>query len=329
MLFDLEQKTWSPVLLAASGLDADKLPFPIPSGTPIGRVDGQVAAELGLPAGAQIVSGAHDQCANAVGCGVIHDGQAVYGMGTYHCITPVYSQRLNLAAMMANGLNTEHHAVPEKYVSFIYNQGGSLVKWYRDTFARQEHRQAQSVGQDIYAALISEIPDGPSGIFVLPHFAITGPPEFIDDSCGMILGLRLETPRGAILKGLMECTTFYLKEVVERLPQTGIYIQDYRVSGGGSKSDAWIQTCADILGQPFTRPMVIEAGCLGAALLAGVGVRCFSSFEEGVTSMIALDRTFEPDPMRVAQYQAQFEKYIQLWPLMRPFIKGIKENLPA
>ena len=123
LLFDLEQKTWSHILLAITGLDIGKLPATVPSGTPIGRVDGPVAEELGLPAGTLIVSGAHDQCANAIGCGVIRDGQAVYGMGTYHCITPVYSQRLNLDAMVANGLNTEHHAVPGKYVSFVYNQG--------------------------------------------------------------------------------------------------------------------------------------------------------------------------------------------------------------
>ena len=136
----------------------------------------------------------------------------------------------------------------------------------------------------------------------------------------MILGLHLETQRGAILKGLMECVTFYLKELIDRLPFTGIDIQEYRVSGGGSKSDTWIQTCADILGQPFTRPKVTEAGCLGAALMAGVGAGRFSSFEEGVTAMIALDRTFEPNLARVQQYQDQFKEYIKLWPLLRSFI---------
>jgi xylulokinase len=321
LLFDLEQKTWSPLLLSVTGLDADKLPVTVPSGTPVGKVDEQVAAELGLLAGTLIVSGAHDQCANAIGCGVIRDGQAVYGMGTYHCITPVYSRRLNLDAMAANGLNTEHHAVPGKYVSFLYNQGGALIKWYRDTFAHLEHQQAQAGGQDIYSALIAETSEEPSGIFVLPHFTATGPPEFIDDSCGVILGLHLETRRGAILKGLMECATFYLKELVDRLPLTGIDIQEYRVSGGGSKSDAWIQTCADILGQPFTRPKVTEAGCLGAALMAGVGAGRFSSFDEGVTAMIDLDRTFDPNLTRVQQYQDQFKEYIKLWPLLRSFIR--------
>jgi xylulokinase len=320
LLFDLEARTWSPRLVALAGLDLEKLPRAVPSGACVGTVSPAIAAQLGLPAGVAILSGAHDQCANAVGCGVIHEGMAVYGMGTYHCITPVYSRRQDQPAMLSSGLGAEHHAVPGKYVSFIYNQGGSLVKWYRDTFAHLDHLQAKSAGLEIYTELIREVPHGPSQILVLPHFAPTGPPEFIDNSSGVILGLRLETSRGAILKGLLESITFSLKEIIDRLPSTGIDIHEYRVSGGGSKSDAWIQICADILDQPFIRPRVTEAGCLGAAMMAAVGSAQFTSYDEAASAMITLDHTFEPDPRNVPLYQEQYQKYIQLWPLLRSYL---------
>ena len=116
----------------------------------------------------------------------------------------------------------------------------------------------------------------------LPHFTATGPPQFIDDSCGVIAGLKLETTRGEILKGLIEASTFYLRECFERLPETGIEITDFRAVGGGSKSDAWVQICADILGRPFVRPRITEAGILGAAILAGTGSGIFRSLEDGV-----------------------------------------------
>ncbi len=60
--------------------------------------------------------------------------------------------------MIERGLNTEHHAVPGQFVSFIYNQGGVLVKWFRDTFAAAEHRQAAARGQNLYPALFAEMP---------------------------------------------------------------------------------------------------------------------------------------------------------------------------
>jgi xylulokinase len=323
LLFDVDREAWSDEILKLAGLDRAKLPDTASSGAVIGTVSDHIAGELGLPSNISIVTGAHDQCANAVGCGVIQQGRAVYGMGTFICITPVFSQRHEPAVMIERGLNTEHHAVPGQYVSFIYNQGGSLVKWFRDTFAAAEHRQAQEAGRDIYADLISEMPEGPSSIIALPHFTTTGPPEFIPDSCGVIAGLRLETSRGDILKGIIEGTTFYLKECVESLPPTGIEITDFRAVGGGSKSDAWIQMCADILGRPLVRPTVTEAGALGAAIIAGVGEGVFPSYDTGVEAMVSLERTFEPDPQKQKLYESQFEKYKKLWPLMAGYLRDL------
>ena len=136
LLFDIGKCDWSDDLLTLTHLDREKLPATIPSGTVIGTVGGAIALEVGLPVGIPIVTGGHDQCCNGVGCGVISPGQAMYGMGTYLCMMPVFTQRPEEAIMLERGLNTEHHTVPHLYVSFIYNQGGSLVKWYRDTFAR-------------------------------------------------------------------------------------------------------------------------------------------------------------------------------------------------
>jgi xylulokinase len=156
---------------------------------------------------------------------------------------------------------------------------------------------------------------------VLPHFTATGPPEFIADSRGVIAGLQLETTRGDVLKGILEGTTFYLKEIVDALPPTGIGIDDYRAVGGGSKSDAWVQLCADVLGQPFTRPRVTEAGALGAAIMAGTGSGVFASYEEGVDAMVELERVFEPDAEMRKRYQDRFERYSRLWPLMNGYLR--------
>jgi xylulokinase len=323
LLFDIDRRAWSREILEVARLDPAKLPDIAPSGTVIGTVSGDMASELGLPANVAIVAGAHDQCASALGCGVIQEGRAVYSMGTFVCVTPVFGQRREPAVMMERGINTEHHAVPGKFVCFIYNQGGSLIKWYRDTFAAAEHRHAEQAGRDVYDDLFAEVPEGIGSTMVLPHFATTGPPEFIPDSCGVLAGLRLETSRGDILKGTLEGITFYLKECIESLPATGIEIKDFRAVGGGSKSDVWLQTTADILQRPLVRPRVTEAGALGAAIIAGVGCGVFPSYEAGVEAMVSLERTFEPDLQKREPYQRRFEKYRRLWPLMADYLRGL------
>lgn len=309
LLFDLEAGDWSAELLQWAGLDREKLPRTVPSGRVIGAVARPVAEELGVPADTPIISGGHDQCCNAVGCGVIEPGSAMYGMGSYLCAVPVFSRRPDPQAMIERGLNTEHHAAPGQFVSFIYNQGGVLVKWFRNTFAQAEARQAAESRSNLYPALFAELPEEPSSVFVLPHFTTTGPPRFIKDSSGVIAGLKLETTRGDILKGIVEAATYYLRDCFESLPGAGIHIHECTAAGGGSQSDAWVQLSADILGIPFARLQVYEAGSLGAAILAGVGAGRFASLRDGIQAMVHRKDCFEPNPARKRLYDERFTRY--------------------
>lgn len=323
LLFDLERRDWSDKMLRLADIDREKLPPAVPSGRVIGAVGKDIANELGLPAGIPIVSGAHDQCCNGIGCGVITPGRAMYGMGTYICVMPVFEQRPEPSVMMTRGLNTEHHAVPGQYVSFIYNQGGVLVKWFRDTFASAERQSARAAEKDLYTNLMAEMPESPSRVMVLPYFTTAGPPQFISDLCGVMAGLKLETTRGEILKGILEATTFYIRECIEMLPGTGIAITDFRAVGGGSKSAAWLQICADILGRPIVRSKINEAGALGAAILAGTGSGAFSNLEDGVEAMVHLEQTFEPEPSRRRIYDERFAKYHRLEPLLADYLRNL------
>jgi xylulokinase len=161
---------------------------------------------------------------------------------------------------------------------------------------------------------------------VLPHFAQTGPPRFIGDSAGLIAGLHLETKRGEVLKGIIEGVAFYLKESVDALSPTGIQINNYRAVGGGSRSNVWVQTCADIFGQPFTRPVITEAGALGVAIVAGVGSGIFESHAQGVEAMVKLDRIFEPDHRQHERYQTRYQYYQRLWPVMADYLREISHQ---
>jgi xylulokinase len=326
LLLDLDRETWSEEVARMAGVDLAKLPTLVRAGTPIGVVAPALAEELGLSERTVIVAGAHDQCATALGCGVIDAGSAAYGMGTYHCVTPTFVSRPETSVMLSRGLNTEHHVVPGRFVTFIYNHGGSMLKWFRDTFAPLEHRLAQAQGKDVYAALLAEMPRGPSSVLVLPCFATTGTPAFIEGANGIMTGLGLDINRGEILKGIVEGVTYYLKQSIDQLPGTGIQVVDYRVAGGGSKSDLLVQTCADVLGRPFVRPAIREAGVVGAAIIAGVGGRTFSSFAEGVKAVVREERTFEPDPALHGRYAESYKRFSELWPAPQPRLQYGEEG---
>ncbi|HVO39670.1 MAG TPA: FGGY family carbohydrate kinase [Spirochaetia bacterium] len=320
LLFDMEHERWSSSIAEAAGFDVGKLPAPVPSGTVTGRVSAEAAALTGLPAGVPIVAGAHDQCSNAVGSGVVTERVAMCGMGSYLCVVPVFATRPEAKAMIARGLNTEHHAAPGRFVSFLYTRGGSLVKWFRDTFARMDRDRAAESGKDIYEVLLAEMPADPPDVVVIPRFAPMGPPDFAADAAGVIAGMTLETTRGDILRALIEGTLFHVRDMVDSIASAGVAIDEFRAVGGGSKSAAWVGMCADIFGRPVVRPRVTEAGCLGAAVIAGIGCGQFPGFSEGVRDMVSLGDRIECSPGRRDRYEERYQRYRGLWPRLKDYL---------
>lgn len=311
MFFDLAAQDWSDRILNAVGLDREKLPPIRPSGSSLGRVSPGVADALGLRRDVEMIVGGHDQCANALGAGIIADGQAVDGIGTFECITPVFTRLPDFESMRRNGLNIEDHFLPGSYVCFIYNQAGSLLKWFRRTLAKDMDGLA-----DAYSRLDREMPSAPTDLLVLPYFEITGPPRFEKEAAGVIAGLTTATTRGEMFRAMLESITYYFADVFPSMRSLGIHPDQIIATGGGAKSDAWLQMKADILGIPYTRPVVTESGTLGMAMLAGVSTGVYGSIPEAVETVVRIERSFEPDAGRHAEYAERLDRYRKLSPVL-------------
>ncbi len=317
-LFDFGRNDWSDTLLAWSGIPREKLGPAVPGGTPVGTLSRAMARELGLPAGVRLVAGGHDQCCNALGCGGIAAGKAVYGMGSFDCITPIYQAPADPLRMMRESLNMEHHVLPDLCVSFLYNQSGLLTKWFRDTFAAADR---PSAGRNLYERLDREMPEVPTRLLVLPHF--DPPPHHPSGTSGVIVGLKTGTTRGEILKAIREGAAFHFVRGMQSLRKMGIDTTECIASGGGATSDPGLQIRADIFGIPFVRPRITEAGVLGAAMLAGFSTGAFQSATEAVALFVAPDRVFEPDALRHRQYMERHALYEQLAPSLAPLLAAL------
>jgi xylulokinase len=326
LLFDLGAGDWSETLLEWSGIERGKLGRVVPGGRVLGEVAPHLARELGLPPGVRVVSGGHDQCLNALGCGAAQAGRAVCGIGTFECITPVFGPIAEPLSMLEAGLSIEHHVLPGLFVSFLYNQGAALVKWFRDTFAAADTPPA---GADIYDVLNREMPPEPTNLLVLPHFETPVCPRTLEDSAGVIAGLRTETTRGEILKAVMEGETFYFAELMDTLGRLGIRPREFIASGGGARSDAWLQIKADVFGLPFVRPRITEASTLGAAMLAGLATGAFASPGEAASRFVARECTFEPDARRHELYHERLAIYRALYPAVRGVTGALRGRKPA
>jgi xylulokinase len=319
LLFDLFHNEWSEQLLSWSKLDRNIMGRIVSAGEIVGTVSDEMADELCLPRGVIIVAGGHDQCCNALGCGCTRAGHAVCGMGTYECITPVFWKVEDPLSMLRQRLNIQHHVLPGLYVAFLYNQAGSLVKWFRDTFASAETRE----GGNVYDRLTKEIPNEPTRILVLPHFDPPQWPEYIPDTSGVILGLTGATTRGDILKAIFESSTLYFSGALEALSRIGIKLDDIVASGGGARSDAWLQINADIFGIPVIRLTTTEGGLAGTAMIAGMATGIFNSVEEAAQIFVKKESVFEPDAKRHEVYHEKSRLLQQVFPSLQNILKSL------
>ena len=196
MLQDIRTRTWDAELLALAGLEAERLSATVPSGTLLGEIAPDVAANLGLAAGAVAVTGGHDHCCGSLGVGATRAGMMMDSTGTVECVTAVMETLVLDDNLLRSNLPVEPHTVAGMYVVLGWSSvGGALLKWYRDTFARAEIAEAERLGRSAYDVILAEAIKGPSPVLILPHFVGSGTPELDPLSKGAILGPTLSTTR--------------------------------------------------------------------------------------------------------------------------------------
>lgn len=313
MALNVAQKQWDIDMFQAADIDINKFPDLVQSGSIVGEVRGDIAQALGLKPTTLVVAGGHDQACAALGAGILSPNQAVDGIGTVECITPVYTKPVLNSNMLESQFNCAPHVINGLYVTYAFNfTGGSILKWYRDYLGQSAQLRAKKQGMSIYDYLSLTASQYPTDLLVIPHFAGSGTPYMNPNAKGTIHGLTLNTSTEQIYRALMEGVTYEMRYNLECLLGAGISIHSLRAVGGGAKSDLWLQIKADILNLPIERLNVNEAGTIGNIILAGTAAGVYSSLEEAINVLVKPLHLFEPNPQNVEYYEQQYNKYKQL-----------------
>lgn len=318
MAFNVTDKVWEHSILDAAGIDESMFSEAVPAGTVVGRIDRNVALELGLPDDVLLVSGGHDQVCAAIGAGVIKEGSAIDGIGSVECITPTFSKPLLNKQMFDNNYPCVPHARNGMYATYAFNfTGGSLLKWYRDNFAAEEKIEAARKGINVYSLLDMQADKKPTDILVLPHFAGSGTPLFDASSKGAIVGLSFDTTRGQLYRAVLEGVTYEMFYNIECLESAGVKINQLRAVGGGAKSDIWLQIKADIMNIPIFTLNNDEAGSMGTVMLAGTAIGVYSSLEDAAGRLVKLKKEFLPHKETHEIYKEKYQKYKRMYRMVK------------
>jgi xylulokinase len=313
-MFNVFTKRWIDSAVEFSAIDRGILPQPVPSGSVVGRMSAQAARDLGMSEDTRLIIGGHDQILAALGSGAWEPGDVANGMGTVDCITAVMSaDHLDMDALLTYNLPVVPFMDSGHYVTYAFNiSGGCIVKWFRDTFAKDIAGQA-----DAYAQLNAEAPEEPTGILVLPYLAGGGTPYMDGATPAAIAGLRLGTSRGKLFRAFLEGETYEMMLNIECLSAVGIDVRKVITVGGGSNSALWMQIRADVFDRAVYLPKNKEAGTLASAMLCYTGIGIYPSVRAAQDAMIAYEQPFLPQPQNTARYRPQYEKYKKLYLAIR------------
>jgi sugar (pentulose or hexulose) kinase len=138
---------------------------------------------------------------------------------------------------------------------------------------------------------------GANGLMWQPGLSVQASGESV--SKGSLLGLNPQHSKADWYRALVEGLLFALKDGQAHVEQcTKQHITRLFAAGGGSQSDAVMQTAADIFAMPINRPHTSETSGLGAAMCAAVGMRVYPDFQAAVRAMSRVDKVFYPNVAR-------------------------------
>lgn len=261
-----DNRTWGateydPLLVAAAGLDPDKLAPLLPMNGVVGTLTSGTAAELGIAEGTPVTTGTIDSITSAIGSGALteRDGSVIIGT-TSVLVSHISEHRCDLGA----GLLAVPSPLAGKYYVMAENGiGGRALEWtvkllgYGDSFADAAN-DAESVAP------------GSEGVYFMPWFLGSIAPQPNDDVRAGFGGLSLQHDRRHLVRAALEGVALnlaWLRPAVETF--VGNEFAFVRFGGGGAQSDLWSQILADAIDRPVHQlddPRATNAR--GAAFLA-------------------------------------------------------------
>lgn len=299
---DTGARAWSDGLLAASGMTRAQMPDLTEGTGIIGMVRPDLARDLGLPDGVQVVAGGADNAASACGAGALSEGDGFVSLGTSGVLL---AARDGFAPQPETAVHTFCHAVPGAWYQMgVMLAATDCLNW----LARITGAKPATLTAELGAAL-----QAPSDLRFLPYLSGERTPHNDSAVRGAFTGLDIGHTRADLARAVIEGVSFGLRDSLDALRATGARPERLLAIGGGTGSRYWLRLLATVLGLPLDLPAQGDFGAaLGAARLAICGVTGAAPAQVMTKPPIA--ETIEPDAGLVPAFAAAHARFKDAYP---------------
>lgn len=313
LMLDIEQLTWATDLVRDAGIDPAILSPLLPSGTKLGAVLPEIAAQTGLPAHAIVTTGGHDHVCGALALGVTRPGAVLDSLGTAEAIFLATDEVLKDPDVGRRGYAQGVHVSGGYYVLGGLYTSSACIEWFRENIGA-------GLDYDALAAEGETAPPGSLGVYFLPHLRTANPGYDDPHSRATFVGLTFDAKRGALYRALLEGLAYEARySLASLLP----YLSDTQIerivaTGGGTRNGLLMRIKASVYNQPLRVVSIDEATALGAAMLAGLGAGIYTDVADAVRSVRYTTTVIEPEAAAASFYERGFHQvYCALYPSVR------------
>jgi xylulokinase len=174
--------------------------------------------------------------------------------------------------------------------------------------------------------LAAQAPEGAEGLIFLPFIDGERVPV-LPFSSGVLFGLNRKSFNASYLaRSVMEGTILNLGYGFCRMKSLGLKPEEIRVTGGGAKSQLWLQIVADIFKTPVVTLEEDEGAAFGAAIQSIWNYRTNKGEKVGIEEIAnqmvkkgSLKK--EPEPKNFPLYDKLQERFNSLWQTLKEEFK--------
>ena len=311
LLLDVKNRCWSKEMMEICGVKEEQLPKVYESWEVVGTLKPEVAKELGFSENVKVIAGAGDNAAAAVGTGTVGDGQCNISLGTSGT---VFISSKKFGVDEHNALHSFCHADGSYHLMGCMLSAASCNKWWAEEILGTKDFASEQ-------ATITKL--GENHVFFLPYLMGERSPHNDPDARGVFFGMSMDTSRADMTQAVLEGVAFALRDSLEVAKSLGIKIERTKICGGGAKSPLWKKIIANVMNIKVDVLEVEEGPSLGGAMLAAVGCGVYPDVETAGRKLAKVVDTVEPEPELAAKYEKRYQKFKELYPVMKPLFKNL------
>lgn len=302
-LFNIHDKCWDVSILKKLELSAAQLPVTVPVSYQAPVTNPEITSKFTGGKALVLIAGSSDGALANLGSGAIGENRLSITVGTSGAVRKVVSNRV----LDPRSANFCYVFDDKQFLSGgPINNAGNLLKWFSESMS-----PLSLIEEGIVDSFFPLTARSSEPVF-LPYIQGERAPVWDADARGVFVGLRSSHGIEELKQATGESICYSIRQLVDLNDAMHGRSEEIILSGGLSKSAAFVQLLASVLNRAITVSDDADASAVGACVLGWFALKTIDSYEQLLTD-ITSRQIIPPIDHLVVGHEARYKIFCALY----------------